>query len=199
MRRWLILMLLGWVVLLSDLGTGWALGAEKEPSIFDLRYDLGFWSIIVFLGLYFILKRYAWGPILLGLQKRERSIRSAIDDAHRAREDGEKMRAQLQTELDKAGEKVNEILDQARRDAQRTTDEMVAKARGEIQAERDRLRREIDVAKDQALQELWTRTAQLATLISARAIRRALNADDHRRLVDEALSEMKQSVAGGPL
>jgi F-type H+-transporting ATPase subunit b len=133
------------------------------------------------------------------LQKREQSIRSAIGDARLAREEAEKMRAQLQSELDKAGEKVQAILEQARRDAQGTTDEMVSKARSEIQAERERLRREIDLAKDQALQELWSQTAQLATLISAKAIRRSLNAEDHRNLVDEALAEMKQFGTGGRL
>jgi F-type H+-transporting ATPase subunit b len=199
MRRWLVLMLLGWVVLLSDMGAGLALGAEDEKSIFDPRFDLGVWSIVVFLALFFILKKKAWGPILQGLQKREQSIRSAIADAKHSREEAEKMRAQLQTELDKAGDKVAAILEQARRDAQRTTEEMVAKARSEIQAERDRLRREIDMAKDQALQELWSQTAQLATLISAKAIRRSLNVDDHRKLVDEALAEIKQHGTGGRL
>jgi len=198
MRRGLLLMLLGAVALLSDFGAGLAFGAE-EKSIFDPRFDLGFWSIIVFLALFFILRKSAWGPILQGLQKREQSIRSAISDAHVAREEAEKMRVQLQQKLDAAGAEVHQILEQARRDAQRTTDEMVAKARAEIQTERDRLRREIDLAKDQALQELWTRTAQLATLISAKAIRRSLNADDHRNLVDEALAEMKQLGAGARL
>jgi F-type H+-transporting ATPase subunit b len=199
MGRCLLLLLLGAFTLLSDFGAAWAFGAEKEKSIFDLRFDLGFWSIIVFLALFFILKRNAWGPILQGLQKREQSIRSAIGDARLAREEAEKMRAQLQSELDKAGEKVQAILEQARRDAQGTTDEMVSKARSEIQAERERLRREIDLAKDQALQELWSQTAQLATLISAKAIRRSLNAEDHRNLVDEALAEMKQFGTGGRL
>jgi F-type H+-transporting ATPase subunit b len=199
MRRWLVGSFLGLVVLLSEFGSGWALGEEKEKSIFDLRFDLGFWSIVVFLALYFILKKYAWGPILQGLQKREHSIRSAISDAKLAREESEKMRAQLQQELDKAGEKVNVIIEQARRDGQRMTDEMVSKARSEIQVERDRLRREIDMAKDQALQELWGQTAQLATMIAAKAIRRSINVDDHRKLVDEALAEMKQRGAGGPL
>src|SRR5262249_48873676 len=95
--------------------------------------------------------------------------------------------------LDHAGEKVREIMDNARKDGQRLTEEMVTKARGEIQTERDRLRREIETAKDQALQDLWNQTAQLATLVSAKAIGRQLSEEDHRRLVDEALSELPQA------
>jgi F-type H+-transporting ATPase subunit b len=59
--------------------------------------------------------------------------------------------------------------------------------------ERERLRRDISTARDQALQEIWNQTAQLATLISAKAIRRELTDEDHRRLVDEALAELRQA------
>jgi F-type H+-transporting ATPase subunit b len=72
------------------------------------------------------------------------------------------------------------------------TAEMQAKAATIIQADRERLRREMDIAKDQALKELWEQAAQLATLISAKAISRNLTVDDHRRLIDEALTEMRE-------
>jgi F-type H+-transporting ATPase subunit b len=88
------------------------------------------------------------------------------------------------------------MLEEARRDAQNLAEEMKAKANQDIQAERARLRRELDIARDQALQELWNQAAQLATLISAKAIGRSLNEDDHRRLIDEALAEMGRARQG---
>ena len=101
-------------------------------------------------------------------------------------------------ELDAASntgiDNMRDILDNARRAAERSTDEMIAKARSEIQSERDRLRREIETARDQALQELWNQAAQLATLISAKAIGRSLTEEDHRRLLDEAIAELGQSA-----
>jgi F-type H+-transporting ATPase subunit b len=100
------------------------------------------------------------------------------------------MRAELQKEMAGAEDRVREVMDEARRDAQRLKDDMVAQARTEIQTERERLQREIAMARDQALQEIWTQAAQLATLISAKAIRRQLNVEDHRRLVDEAITEL---------
>ena len=60
------------------------------------------------------------------------------------------------------------------------------------QDERERLRKEIGLAHDSALQDLWNQTAQLATLISAKALGRAISEDDHRRLVDESLAELRQ-------
>jgi F0F1-type ATP synthase membrane subunit b/b' len=68
-------------------------------------------------------------------------------------------------------------------------------ARQEIQAERERLHREMELARDQALRQIWGQGAQLAALISAKVIRRQLTPDDHRQLVDEALAELRGAGA----
>ncbi|HMC64083.1 MAG TPA: F0F1 ATP synthase subunit B [Gemmataceae bacterium] len=172
-------------------------GAAEPPIFTPVRIDLAIWTLVVFLLLLFILTKYAWGPMLEALKKREESVRAAIEEALRAREEAQRLREQLQKELNSAHEKVREILDEGRRDAQRLTEEMIAKARSEIQTERDRLRREIETARDQALHELWKQAAQLATLISAKAVRRHLTEDDHRQLVDEALAELSGAVENG--
>ena len=197
MRRVAILIALPLLLILASSPSVW--GAEGEKiNIFDpADIPLGIWSIVVFVILLVVLKKYAWGPILEGLQKREHNIESAVRDAQQARDEAQRLRDQLQREVDKAHEKVRDILDEGRRHAQQTTDEMIAKARTEIQAERDRLRREIEMARDQALQEIWKRTADLATEVSAKAIRRQLSAEDHRRLVDEALGELKGAAKAG--
>jgi len=197
MRRVAILMALPLLLILACSPSVW--GAEGEKiNIFDpADIPLGIWSIVVFVILLTVLKKYAWGPILEGLQKREHNIESAVREAQQARDEAQRLRDQLQREVDKAHEKVRDILDEGRRDAQRMTDEMIAKARTEIQAERDRLRREIEMARDQALHELWKQAADLATMISAKAIRRQLSAEDHRRLVDEALAELQGAGKAG--
>jgi F-type H+-transporting ATPase subunit b len=167
-------------------------GAKESVNIFDpADIPLGIWTIVVFVILLVVLKKYAWGPILEGLQKREQTIQTALEEAQKAREEAQRMREQWQREVDQAHLKVAAILDEGRRNAKALTDEMIAKARAEIQAERDRLRREIENAKNQAVQEIWNQAAQLATAISAKAIRRQISVDDHRRLVDEALAELK--------
>ena len=170
---------------------------EKDVNPLELKWDLGLWTLVVFALLYFFLKKLVWAPMLSGLQKREDNIHSAVQDAQKARDEAQRLRDQLQREVDHAQEKVRDILDEGRKHAQQTTDEMVAKARSEIQTERDRLRREIEMARDQALQELWKRTADLATMVSAKAIRRQLTPEDHRRLVDEALTELQSAGKAG--
>jgi F-type H+-transporting ATPase subunit b len=85
------------------------------------------------------------------------------------------------------------MMEEARRDAQVMAEEMKAKATADIQTERQRLRREIETSKDQALKELQDHAANLATLISTKALKRAVSADDHRRLVDEALNDLQEA------
>lgn len=164
--------------------------AEHDEGLFGKALDLTVWTIVVFLVLLFVLSKFAWTPMLEGLKQREANIHGALEEAQKARAEAEKVRTDLKAEMDSAHLKVKELLDEARRDSQRTMEEMVGKARDEIKTERDRLHRELTTARDQALQEIWGQSAQLATLISAKAIGRQLSQDDHRRLVDEAVSEL---------
>ena len=100
-----------------------AQAAEGEKiNIFDpADIPLGIWSIVVFVILLLVLKKYAWGPILEGLQKREHTIQSAVQDAQQARDEAQRLRDQLQREVDKAHEKVRDILDEGRRHTQQAT------------------------------------------------------------------------------
>ncbi len=164
--------------------------AAGDGGLLDLRYDTAIFSIIVFVALLLILRAKAWGPILEGLQKREETIRTSLEEAKQTRVAMEKLKADFQKELADAHQQIPALLEEARKDAERLSNEMRAKAVAEIQAERERLRREVDIAKDQAIKEIWEQAAQLATLMSAKAIGRALSEDDHRRLLDESLKEM---------
>lgn len=168
--------------------------APKQKDIFGRSLDLAIWTWVVFFGLLYVLGKYAWGPLLEGLRKREQGILTAIAESQKAREEAQQLRKQLQAEMDRAHDTVRELLEEARRDAQYTSDEMLAKARSEIQAERERLRREIDLARDQSIQEIWKQAAELATLISSKAVRKQLSLEDHHHLVDLALQEMKTAA-----
>lgn len=169
---------------------------EQPVNVLALSKELGIWTLIVFVLLFVILKKVAWKPILEGLRKREETIHGALSDAQKASADAKQLQNEIQRRLDQIGEEIRTLMDDARRKAEALAGDMTTKARQEIQADRDRLRREIDLARDQALQDIWGQTAQLATLVSAKTIRRQLSPEDHRRLVDEALAEMRHTGNG---
>ena len=130
-----------------------------------------------------------------GLKRREESIRAPSTSAEgqgRGRPDAQEMQA----ELAKVRDSQRQMIEEARRDAERLKEEMKAETQKQIAADRDRLRKEIAAETDQALQHVWHQAAKLATEISSKAIRRSLSEEDHRRLVDDALKELKVAPEG---
>ncbi|HWG43625.1 MAG TPA: F0F1 ATP synthase subunit B [Gemmataceae bacterium] len=169
---------------------------EAEQDLFGWALDLGIWTLVVFLLLLFVLSKFAWKPLMQGLEHRERAIHSARQEAEQAREEAARLRAQFEEQVRKANDQARELLDEARRAAERTTAEMIAEARKKIQAEHERIQHEMRLEHDQALRDIQTQAAQLATLVSSKVIRRHLNPDDHRQLVDEALAELRHAGNG---
>ncbi len=164
--------------------------AKEESNIFQGFLDLGLWTIVVFVVLVFVLRATAWKPMLEGLQKREDNIHGELDQAQKANADAQAMRAEFEKKMNEAKQQVRDLIDQARKDGEQVKADMVSQATSQIQAERDRARREMQTEKEQALVELYQRSTQLATLVSAKAIRRQLTIDDQHRLVDEALNDL---------
>ena len=171
---------------------------EKKSGGLDFtgikRYDLGIYTLIVFGLLIVILGKYAWPHISEGLKKREAAIIGARDEAAKAKVEAEAFRVQLQKDLAEAQDKIRAMLDEARRDADALRAAEREAGTKDAQAERDRARKEIQNEKDAALQELYQQAVQLAAMMSAKTIRRQLSADDHRRLLDESLADIRSSV-----
>lgn len=158
------------------------------------RYDLGIFTLIVFGLLVLVLSRTAWPKITDGLAKREAAIFGARDEAVRVKAEAEETRAKLQKEYAEAQDKIRAMLDEARRDADalRATEREAGVK--EAAAEREKAKREIETAKDTALDEIYRTAVDLATTLSAKTLGRQITADDHRKLVDESLAELKQSA-----
>src|SRR5207237_518194 len=133
-------------------------GAAGE--LFAPRLDLMIWTIFVFVVLLMVLSKFAWKPMLEGLQGREARIRGALDEAHTARDEAQKLRADLQAQMAEIQDKMRQMLDEARRDGQALKDQMISEAKAEAQAEHDRKLREFQREAEQARQELWNQTAQ---------------------------------------
>jgi F-type H+-transporting ATPase subunit b len=193
MQRFFFLTWIGVVVLLGLALPAFAddeHGSSREPL--QIHYDTAFWAVVVFVTLLVILQKYAWPPILEGLKKREDTIRSSLEEAKVTRDEMVQLRSQFQKEMAEAQQQIPKLMEDARKKAEEMSNEIRAKAVSDIQTERERLRHELDIAKDQALKELWESAAQLATLISAKAIGRSLSEDDHRRLLDESMAEMRR-------
>jgi F-type H+-transporting ATPase subunit b len=168
-------------------------GGAAQAGPLDIAFDTALWAVFIFFAMLFVLRAKAWNPILEGLQKREETIRTSLEEAKKTRDEMAKMQAKFEKDMADAQRQIPQLMEDARKKAEELSNEIRAKAAADIQAERERLRHEVEMAKDQAIKQLWEQAAQLATLISAKVIGRSLNEDDHRRLLDEGLQEMRQA------
>src|SRR5579862_4611351 len=86
--------LLSFAALVCNGAEAWA--QSKNPDILEPRFDLTIWSIVIFVVLYLVLRKFAWGPILEGLRKREHNIESAIEEAKKVRDEMAQQQAAFQ-------------------------------------------------------------------------------------------------------
>lgn len=156
----------------------------------EIKTDMAIFTFAVFFLLVVILRKFAWGPIASGLEAREHHIAEHIAGAERANHEAKAMLAEYQKKLEAAQLEVRGILDEARRDAEHTKQEIVASARAEAAAEMERGKRDVQTAMDQALKYLAETSAEQAVYLAGKVLQQQLKPADHVRLIDEAMAKL---------
>ncbi len=192
MRKRATLVSAGALGLLFPAAQVFAAAEGEGPSLFT--GDLGniFWSLATFFAVVFVLGKFAWGPILGALKKREDFIRDSLE---RAKQDREAAEARLKEYGEKLGEARTEasaIVDEGRRDGEVLKRRIEEDARAEAEAIIERAKREIGIATDTAVKEIYTLSAKLATDVASRVIRREVDAKQHERLISESIDELSK-------
>lgn len=167
-----------------------------EPNILEFKPSLAVTTVVVFLVLLAVLWRFAWGPLSEALAERERKHEETLRHADEAKAESARLLAEHKRQMDTAAEQVRQMLDEARRQADVNAQTIVQKAQSEAEAARERAEREIGSAKDQALNEIWSKTADLAVSVAGKVLSKEMTGDDHRRLVDAAVGELPAATNG---
>lgn len=162
---------------------------EVNLSPLTIEPDLAIYTFVVFIILFVVLAKFAWGPIAEGLDKREHGIADNIAAAQRSNEEAKSLLAQYEKRLAAAEDEVRTILDEARRDAEYTQQQIVAKAQAEAEATRDRAVRDINAASAVAMKELAEHGSQLAVQLAGKIVGAELNSAGHTRLIQDALAK----------
>lgn len=188
--------IVGTTVLASDHGHGPEIGhnlpagttkeAFESPAWFQT--DLAVWSFAVFLALLALLTKFAWKPIMEGLEKRETGIAMQIAETKAANEEAKRMLASYERRLAEAADEVRGMLEEARRDADVTRQTIVAEARKAADDEKIRAKHEIQLAKDDALSQIAEKAGHLAVEVAGKFLREKLGKDDQARLVRESVA-----------
>jgi F-type H+-transporting ATPase subunit b len=163
-------------------------------SFNPLDFDAGAFmlTLILFFLLLFLLMKYAWNPILESLEQREKRITDAVQGAEAARTEAERLVAEHRQRLADAERQVAARIEEGRLAAERQSSAILDEARAEAERERERARRDIEVAKQRALSEIRGEAVHLSRQIAERVLLREIKEADHQRLAAEVLSAMER-------
>ena len=174
-------------------------GHATDPFATDpiaIDPDLSIFTILVFAVLFAVMWKFAWAPIAHGLELRDKMIGEGLEAAGRSQEEARLLMAQYEQKLAAAAEQVRTTLEQARRDAEHTRQEIVAEAKAAAAAERDRGIEQIAAAKEAALRDLSQTSAIAAVALARKFVPSSPSDADRARLVQEAMSEVRQVLKG---
>jgi F-type H+-transporting ATPase subunit b len=148
------------------------------------------WSLINFLVLLYLLRRFLYTPVVKMLDERRTTIENSLKQADEARAEMEKMREQAQAELLQARKEAQDIIARAVQMGEDTRNEIVAKAQEEAEKERQRAVQEIRNEKEKALAAIRDEAAVLAIMAAKKVLDKTMTAEDHQKLAREFIDEV---------
>jgi F-type H+-transporting ATPase subunit b len=162
--------------------------------LIEVAPGLMIWTLVC-LGLtFFVLRRFAFGPVQTMIDARRQRIREAIEEADKARAEARKLLEQHKALIQEARGDAEQILAEARRVADAQKERM----REELEADRQRrieeTTKQIEAETRRALEQIRAEVADLTVLATTKVTGKVLTGEDHRRLIDEAVGELDFSV-----
>jgi len=168
----------------------WAAEGGEPGGVFAGDVGNALWTLVIFGAVVFVLGKFAWKPILSGLQAREQFIRTSLEEARRDRAEAEARLKQYEERLNSARSEATAIVEEARRDADAVKRRIEEEANAEAGRIVERAKREIGIAKETAVKELYSLSARLTTDVASRILAREITAHDHERLIRESIERL---------
>ena len=163
-----------------------------EKLINDFSYGLFFWQVLIFVLLIFVLKKFAWKPILTAVNEREEGIKNALAAAEKARKEMQNLTADNERILKEARQEREELLKEGRQ----MRDEIINHAKNEAQSEAEKLmakaKEAIENEKQSAVADLKKQVAELSVHIAEKLMKDQLAAKEAQvKLIDNMLNDVK--------
>jgi F-type H+-transporting ATPase subunit b len=152
------------------------------------------WTIVCFLITLFVLKRYAFGPIQKMIDERRERIRRSLEEAEEARAEARQILEEHRKLVGQARGEAEQILAEARRVADAQRERVKEETEADRQRRLEETRRQIEAETHRALGQIRAEVAELTLVAASKVTGKVLDDSDHRRLIDEAISELDFSV-----
>lgn len=170
------------------------LASEGGVNPMDFKADLALWTLVVFVITLLVLGKFAWKPIMAGLDKREANIANEIAQAEAQNAQAKKLLDDYKAQLRDAKTEITAMLDNAKKNAEKAKDMILDKAKADAEAESKRAAQEIAAAKKEAMSELANSAANLAVDLASKICQSQLNQDAHKKLIDSAVNNFTKQA-----
>ena len=170
------------------------MGIVASSGLIKVVPGLMIWTLIAFGITFFVLRKFAFGPIQKLIDERRDRIENAIAEADNARNEARELLEQHRALIGQAKSESAEILAEARK----VSDAQMARVREEAEAERlrrlEETRKQIDAETARAIDQIRGEVADLTVEATQRVVGKVLDAEDQRRLIDEAIEGLDFSA-----
>lgn len=164
--------------------------AAGGGGLVSLQANLMFWTLVIFLILFWILKRYAFPAVLGAVEAREKALADAIEGAKRDREEATRVLEEHRAQLEGARGEAQRLIADARAIAEKSRAELLEKTRQDQQEMLERARRDIGIERDKAIAELRREAVDLAIAGASKVVEQNLDSDKNRKLVEAFLTSL---------
>ena len=148
------------------------------------------WTIVTFLVLVVLLAKFAWRPLLAALERREKMIAKAVEDAEKARADLERVQQDAARILAEARVEGEAIITRSRTAADRLGEELRQKAAAEAAGLLKKAERDIQLETSRAIEQVRREAVELSIAIASKILHRNVSADDNRALIDDTIRQL---------
>ncbi len=181
------------LLLVATLATP-ALASEAEAPKGGLLSPVGglmFWTLLVFAILFFVLSKFAFGPIVGAVAAREEALRDAMDQAKADRDAAAASLAEQKKQLDAARADAQKIIADGRVTAERMRADLLEATKAQQGEMLERAKRDIETEKVKAIADLRREAVDLAIAGASKVIEKNLDDAQNRKLVENYLSSLE--------
>jgi F-type H+-transporting ATPase subunit b len=155
------------------------------------------WTLVAFAITFFVLRKYAFGPIQKAIDDRREKIRMSIQEADRARDEARALLEEHRALIGKAKGEAEEILAEARRIADSQRERVKEETEADRQRRLEETKRQIEAETQRALEQIRAEVASLTLIATTKVTGKVLDRDDHKRLIEDAIGELDFSALEG--
>jgi F-type H+-transporting ATPase subunit b len=165
-------------------------GHGKDPELLEVSAPMMIWTWITFAIVFVLLGKFAFKPILKGLEDREGRIRKSVDEAKRIEDELAGLEERCTNAIAEADEKAKDIISKAREGAVEASKIIEDKARNEAKILMDNAQRDIEAAQERAQATLRRESAEIAVALAGKIVNERLDDEKSRELTERLISEL---------